>query len=159
MLQRFFDYIDSIISSSGFKNEKEGKVRISFKYVLISIILGASLGIICAQAKFRFSADIFKTEILIIYIAALALVFVSAVVCIAWKIDYDEYEIVYRTWYFRKYTFSYHDIRKIYTGKAFNKCELTTDTLKITLYDSSMSGVKTFIEYAKKNTSSSITKI
>ncbi len=153
MFQRFFGYIESFTSSSAFKNEKEGKVRISFKYVLIEIIL-LTLGVVYNNFK-----SVLPINCLFIYIIALLAIITSLIICFAWTIDYDEYEIVYRTWYFRKYTFSYHDIRNIYTSKAFRKYELTTDNVKITMYESSMSGVKTFIDFAKKNTSSSVTKI
>ncbi len=153
MFQRFFGYIESFISSSEFKNEKEGKVRISFKYLFIEIIL-LTVGVIYVNVK-----SVLPYNYLFIYIIAFLAIVTSSTFCIAWKIDYDEYEIVYRTWYFRKYSFTYHDIRTIYTSKALRKYELTADNVTITLYERSMSGAKTFIDFAKKNTSSSISKI
>ena len=50
MFQRFFSYIESFISPSAFKNEKEGKVRISFKYLLVEIIL-LTLGVVYINFK------------------------------------------------------------------------------------------------------------
>ena len=153
MFQRFFSYIESFISPSAFKNEKEGKVRISFKYLLVEIIL-LTLGVVYINFK-----SVLPSNYFLIYFIAFLAVVISLIICFAWKIDYDEYEIVYRTWYFRKYTFTYHDIRNIYTSKASRKYELTTDNAKITMYESSMLGAKSFIDFAKKNTSSSVTKI